>query len=114
MKILAKELDIPVIAVCQLNRGVEKRDVKRPTLADLRDSGRIEEDADVILMLYRSEYYLRDLEPDLSDVEKYGKWQAKMNDSAGRAEVIVAKNRHGETSAVKCLFMKETMEFKDA
>lgn len=104
LKALAKELDIPVIALSQLSREVEKRADKRPMMADLRESGSIEQDADVILFVYRDEYYLSREEPDASDILAYDKWRTAMESARGLAEIIAAKNRHGPTGSVKLAF----------
>lgn len=97
LKRLSKELDIPVILLGQLNRGVENRDDKRPTLADLRDSGSIEQDADVVMFLYRAEYYLAKEEPD--DGSKWADWNTRREAARGKAEVITAKFRQGEVGS---------------
>jgi replicative DNA helicase len=94
LKRLSKELSIPVVLLAQLNRGVESRDDKRPGLADLRDSGSIEQDADVVLLLYRAEYYLAKEEPE--DPNKFADWDRRRNAARGRADIITAKYRQGE------------------
>jgi len=94
LKRLAKELRIPVVLLAQLNRGVESRDDKRPGLADLRDSGSIEQDADVVLMLYRAEYYLAKEEPE--DQSKFAAWSERREAARGKADIITAKYRQGE------------------
>jgi len=94
LKRLAKELGIPVVLLAQLNRGVETRDDKRPGLADLRDSGSIEQDADVVVMLYRAEYYIAKEEPD--DQSKWADWSRKREAARGKADIITAKYRQGE------------------
>jgi replicative DNA helicase len=111
LKNLAKEFGVPVLALSQLSRQVEQRDDKRPMLADLRDSGSIEQDADVVLFVYREEYYLKRSEPaqapnedSVKFQERLAKWQARLNDEAGRAEIIVAKQRDGDTGSAKCAF----------
>ena len=104
LKEIAKELDVPVIAVSQLSRQVENRDEKRPLLSDLRESGSIEQDADVVLFVYREEYYLERKKPDDDDAAKIEKWQARMNSVIGQAEVIVAKQRQGPVGTVSLTF----------
>lgn len=103
LKALAKELGVPVLALSQLSRQVESRDDKRPTLSDLRDSGSIEQDADVVLFIYRDEYYLRNREPK-EGTPKHIEWQAEMEAAHGKAEIIVAKQRHGPTGSVEVAF----------
>lgn len=115
IKDLAKACDVPVIVLSQLNRGVETRDDKRPSLADLRESGAIEQDADVVMFLYREEYYLRKGEPDPGEnPDAYDKWQAKMERAKGMAEIDVAKNRHGPDARVQLQFNGPLMLFRDA
>jgi replicative DNA helicase len=99
LEAMAKELNIPVIALAQLNRSVESRDDKRPLLSDLRDSGNIEQDADVVILLYREKYYLRAAEPSLSDAD-YAKWLDEMAAAYGVCEAIIAKNRFGPAGKV--------------
>ncbi len=94
LKALAKELNVPVIALSQLSRQVENRDDKRPQLSDLRESGSIEQDADVVMFVYREEYYLANKEPRAGTPE-YEKWQTEMDLAHGKAEVIIGKQRHG-------------------
>lgn len=107
LKTMAKELGIPVLLLAQLNRGLEQRDDKRPMMSDLRDSGSIEQDSDVIGFIYRDEYYLTKSEPVQGDKEseekfgnRYTQWQQRVEKSRGRADVIIAKNRQGETGTV--------------
>jgi replicative DNA helicase len=112
LKALAKELNVPVIALSQLSRQVESRDDKRPQLSDLRESGSIEQDADVVLFVFREEYYLKNREPK-SDTEEHLKWERDMNEMRGKAEVIVAKQRHGPTGTVQMGFQGEFTRFFD-
>ncbi len=112
LKALAKELNVPIIALSQLSRQVENRDDKRPQLSDLRESGSIEQDADVVMFVFRDEYYLRNREPK-PGTEEYFKWEADMNEAAGKAEVIVAKQRHGPTGSVDLGFQGEFTRFFD-
>jgi len=104
LKAIAKELDIPVIALSQLSRQVEGRDDKRPQLSDLRESGTIEQDADVVMFVYRAEYYKEREEPAGDDTVKYQAWQEAMNEIAGKAEVIIGKQRHGPIGKVEMSF----------
>ncbi|HXF89567.1 MAG TPA: replicative DNA helicase [Xanthobacteraceae bacterium] len=104
LKALAKELNVPVIALSQLSRETEKRADKRPQLADLRESGSIEQDADVVMFVYRDGYYLERTKPDEKDTAAFTEWQAKMQRSEGAAEVIIAKHRHGPTGIVRLAF----------
>jgi replicative DNA helicase len=103
LKVLAKDLNIPVIALSQLSRSVDSRDDKRPVLSDLRESGSIEQDADVVMFVYREEYYLKSREPDPGSPE-HGKWMEKMERVHRRAEVLVEKHRHGATNKVDLMF----------
>ncbi|WP_429093764.1 replicative DNA helicase [Aminobacter sp. BE322] len=112
LKALAKELNVPIIALSQLSRQVESRDDKRPQLSDLRESGSIEQDADVVLFVYREEYYLKNKEPK-PGTDEYLQWEANMNDVRGKAEVIVAKQRHGPTGTVSLGFQGEFTRFFD-
>ena len=112
LKSLAKELNIPIIALSQLSRQVEARDDKRPQLSDLRESGSIEQDADVVLFVYRDEYYIKNKEPKLGS-DEHLKWQAEMEEVFGKAEVIVAKQRHGPTGTVRLAFQAEYTRFSD-
>ncbi|MBV8973070.1 MAG: replicative DNA helicase [Sphingomonadaceae bacterium] len=113
LKTLAKELQVPVLALSQLSRAVENREDKRPQLADLRESGTIEQDADIVLFVYREEYYHALKQPDEEDVEKYAKWRERAEKLHGLAEVIVAKQRHGSTGTVPLTFHKTTTKFSD-
>jgi replicative DNA helicase len=104
LKALAKELNTPVIALSQLSRQVESRDDKHPQLSDLRESGSIEQDADVVLFVYREEYYHVMRKPLESDREKFAQWLADADKVSGKAEVIIAKQRHGPTGTVELQF----------
>lgn len=103
LKALAKELNIPVIALSQLSRAVEQRDDKRPMLSDLRESGSIEQDADVVAFIYREEYYLSRQEPE-GGTEKFAAWQERMEKVQNQADVIIAKQRHGPIGTIKTYF----------
>jgi replicative DNA helicase len=96
LKVLARDLDVPIIALSQLSRAVEQRHDKRPILSDLRESGSIEQDADLVMFVYRDEYY-----------------NPEETDSAGIAEVILAKHRNGATDAIKLAFQKRYAKFAD-
>ena len=111
LKALAKELAVPIIALSQLSRQVEQRDDKRPQLSDLRESGSIEQDADVVLFVFREEYYVSRAEPSPAKVEDYQKWQLEMERVHGQAEVIIGKQRHGPTGTVKLQFNGEITRF---
>jgi len=123
LKTLAKELDVPVIGLSQLSRAVEQREDKRPQLSDLRESGSIEQDADIVLFIYREDYYLKASEVEmptpeeaagnLERVGKYEEWKSKYEAVAGRAELIVAKQRHGSTGIVRVRFEGRTTRFSD-
>ena len=104
LKAIAKELNIPVIALSQLSRQVENRDDKRPQLADLRESGSIEQDAEVVLFVYREEYYKEREKPSDHDLEKMAIWQEEMDRLHGRAELILGKQRHGPIGTVELSF----------
>ncbi len=112
LKALAKELNVPVIALSQLSRQVESRDDKRPQLSDLRESGSIEQDADVVIFVYREEYYLANKEPRAGTPE-YEKWQLDMSLVHGKAEVIIGKQRHGPTGTVELQFDASVTRFGD-
>ena len=103
LKTLAKELNVPVLALSQLSRGVDSRDDKRPVLSDLRESGSIEQDADVVMFVYREEYYLKSREPDPSSAD-HAKWLEKCERAHRRAEVLVEKHRHGATNKIDLYF----------
>ncbi len=112
LKAIAKELDLPVIALSQLSRKVEDREEKRPQLADLRESGAIEQDADLVVFLYREEYYLARTEPT-EGTEKHEMWTNKMEKVHNIAEAIIAKHRHGPISKVKLHFNPSWTKFSD-
>lgn len=118
LKTLAKELDVPVLALSQLSRQVEQREDKRPQLSDLRESGSIEQDADVVMFIFREEYYLEKADPMQrpdESADKYAQrqssWEERMERARGKAEVIVAKQRHGPVGSVKLAFMGEFTRF---
>ena len=113
LKALAKELDVPVLALSQLSRAVEQRDDKKPQLADLRESGSIEQDADVVMFVFREEYYLEKLEPKVGTAE-HVEWQEKMSLVHNLAELIIGKQRHGPTGIIRLEFESAFTKFKDA
>jgi replicative DNA helicase len=104
LKAIAKELNLPVIALSQLSRAVESRDDKRPQLSDLRESGSIEQDADVVMFVFREEYYREREKPGDHELEKMAAWQALMENVHGKAEVIIGKQRHGPIGTVELSF----------
>jgi replicative DNA helicase len=112
LKVLAKELDVPVIALSQLSRGVDSRDDKRPVLSDLRESGSIEQDADVVMFVYREAYYLKTRKPAEDDPE-FTKWAEKMEKVGMLADVLVEKHRHGATTRIELFFDDRFTRFKD-
>ena len=112
LKALAKELSVPVLALSQLSRAVEQRDDKKPQLSDLRESGSIEQDADVVMFVFREAYYLERKEPQPATVD-HAEWQSKMDDVSNRAEVIIGKQRHGPTGNVFLEFEAMFTKFKD-
>ncbi len=112
LKALAKELSVPILALSQLSRAVEQRDDKQPQLSDLRESGSIEQDADVVMFVYREAYYLERKQPKLGSIE-YAEWQSKMNDVNGLADIILGKQRHGPTGTIKVEFEGIYTKFKD-
>src|SRR4030081_1164857 len=112
LKALAKELNVPVIALSQLSRQVESRDDKRPHLADLHESGSIKQDADVVMFVFREEYYLANKEPRAGTPE-YEKWQLDMSLVHGKAEIIIGKQRHGPTGTVELQFEASLTRFGD-
>lgn len=104
LKAIAKELDIPVVALSQLSRQVESREDKRPQLSDLRESGSIEQDADVVMFVFREEYYAEREKPGDDQMEKMAEWQTRMERLHGKAEVIIGKQRHGPIGTVDLSF----------
>lgn len=120
LKAIAKELDIPVLALSQLSRAVEARDDKRPQLSDLRESGSIEQDADVVMFVYREQYYLERAEPQRRADEdegkfndRYAKWQQRLGEVHNTAEAIIAKQRHGPIGTVRLFFDGAFTKFSD-
>ena len=120
LKSLAKELNVPILALSQLSRAVEQREDKKPILADLRESGSIEQDADVVMFVYREEYYLDKNEPSQRDNEnqesfneRFARWQDKRSAAEGKAEIIVSKQRHGPTGVIQVQFEAKLTRFMD-
>src|SRR3984957_8236968 len=113
LKALAKELNIPILALSQLSRQVEQRDYKRPQLSDLRESGSIEQDADVVLFVFREEYYHQMRKPMESNREKFAEWLAEGERVQGKAEVIIGKQRHGPTGTVELQFEAAVTRFEN-
>jgi replicative DNA helicase len=120
LKAIAKELEVPVIALSQLSRAVEQREDKRPQLSDLRESGSIEQDADIVMFVYRDEYYVQAQQPKTTTFEQPDKfeeamnrWQARMEEVHNRADLIIAKQRHGPTGAIPLFFEAEFTRFGD-
>jgi len=111
LKAIAKELNIPVIALSQLSRQVESRDDKRPMLSDLRESGSIEQDADVVMFVFREEYYKEREKPGEHDIEKMMAWQQEMEQLMGKAEVIIGKQRHGPIGSIDLSFEGQFTRF---
>ena len=120
LKTLAKELSVPVIALSQLSRAVEQREDKRPQLSDLRESGSIEQDADMVWFIMREEYYHNAIKPDfptetssIDAVEKYKEWERRHEEVVNKASLIIAKQRHGSTGSVQMRFQSEITKFSD-
>ena len=118
LKILAKELDVPVIALSQLNRGVESRDDKRPLMSDLRESGSIEQDADIVMFVFRENYYIHNEEPKQKQNEtpehlaqRIADWQKRDRETQNLAEVIIGKQRHGPIGTVKLFWNGQYAQF---
>ena len=112
LKALAKELDVPVLALSQLSRQVEQRDDKKPQLSDLRESGSIEQDADVVMFVFREAYYLERKEPTLGSIE-HAEWRQKMDEISSLAEIMIGKQRHGPTGNVRVEFEAMYTKFKN-
>lgn len=112
LKALAKELEVPILALSQLSRAVEVREEKRPQLSDLRESGSIEQDADVVMFIYREEYYLEKNEPEVG-TDKHLQWQESLAKALNLAEVIIGKQRHGPVGVVKLRFDPKLTRFED-
>ncbi|HEY9548072.1 MAG TPA: replicative DNA helicase, partial [Kiloniellaceae bacterium] len=120
LKALAKDLDVPVIALSQLSRAVEQREDKRPQLSDLRESGSIEQDADIVMFIYREQYYAERAEPSQREGEDENKfherlerWKERCERAYGKAEIIVAKQRHGPIGSREFAFDGDTTRFSD-
>ena len=120
LKAIAKELNVPVLALSQLSRAVENREDKRPQLADLRESGTIEQDADSVMFIYRDEYYLEQRMPKLAAFENeekfqaaHDEWQRQMDRVHNQSDLIIAKQRHGPTGTIQLFFEAEVTRFAD-
>jgi replicative DNA helicase len=120
LKSLAKEMNIPIVLLSQLSRQVEQREDKRPMLSDLRDSGAIEQDADVVMFVYREQYYLERAEPSRRNDEaqdkfadRYARWQSRLNEVQGTADVIIGKARRGKVGSVRCAFNGDRQRFSN-
>ena len=120
LKSIAKELDVPVLALSQLSRAVEQREDKRPQLSDLRESGTIEQDSDVVMFIYRQEYYEERAEPKSSGTEtsvafteRYIKWQENLEQCKNLADIIVAKQRHGPIGSLQLFFDSKLTKFSN-
>jgi replicative DNA helicase len=113
LKALAKELVVPIMALSQLSRQVENREDKRPQLSDLRESGSIEQDADVVMFVYRDEYYIERTKP-AEGTPEFSEWMAKMSFASGKAEVIIGKQRHGPVGTVELTFEGQFTRFSNA
>jgi replicative DNA helicase len=113
LKAIAKDLNIPILALSQLSRALESREDKRPQLSDLRESGNIEQDADVVMFIYRDEYYLSRKEPQIHEVDKYSKWLLDMEKAKGVTEILIAKQRNGAIGNVSIKYNPTTTRFED-
>jgi len=111
LKAIATELDSPVVALPQLSRQVENREDKRPQLSDLRESGSIEQDADVVMFVFREEYYKEREKPGDHELDKMGQWQEEMERLHGKAEVVIGKQRHGPIGTVELSFEGQFTRF---
>ena len=114
LKVLAKDMDVPVLCLCQLNRQTEGREVKTPNMSDLRDSGSIEQDADLIMFVFRPEYHLSQNKPDNENSPEFLRWEDEMRQLKGKANVIIAKNRRGETGSIPLMFNGKYSKFWEA
>ena len=112
LKALAKELNVPILALSQLSRAVDREMISSQQLADLRESGSIEQDADVVMFVYREAYYLERKMPKQGSIE-HAEWQSKMSDVNGLADIILGKQRHGPTGSIKVEFEGIYTKFKD-
>jgi replicative DNA helicase len=110
LKALAKELNVPIFALSQLSRQVENREDKRPQLSDLRESGSIEQDADVVLFVFREEYYLENKKPKEAS-DEFQPWHKKITEAHGKAEIIIGKQRHGPTGTIELQFQADVTRF---
>lgn len=113
LKAIAKEFNVPVVALSQLSRAVETREDKRPQLSDLRESGSIEQDADVVMFLFREEYYIRRKQPSSNESEKYKQWQKEVENCMNRTDIIVAKQRNGPIGNIRLHFNYNTTKFEN-
>jgi replicative DNA helicase len=113
LKTLAKELNVPVLALSQLSRAVEQREDKRPQLSDLRESGSIEQDADMVWFVFREDYYVAAKEPGNKESSEHLEWAQEMERIYGLAELIVAKQRHGSTGRIRMKFDAKITRFSD-
>jgi replicative DNA helicase len=112
LKALAKELNVPIIALSQLSRQVEQREDKRPQLSDLRESGSIEQDADVVMFVFREEYYIERTKPNEGTAE-FQAWMEKMQMASGKAEAIIGKQRHGPVGTITLAFEGQYTRFSN-
>jgi replicative DNA helicase len=113
LKAIAKEFNIPVMALSQLSRAVEQREDKRPQLSDLRESGSIEQDADIVAFIYRESYYEERKRPGENETEKFNQWKTRMDELRNRSELIIAKQRNGPIGSVHLYFDPEFTRFNN-